>query len=89
MNRLLHFTFIILLLVGCQGTEENSNRVFFAGEIVNPTDRQVVLYRGEKAIDSIELDENNLAGRMLSKPAREHIDATLDEQLIVEYYSAR
>lgn len=59
MNRLLHFTFIGLLLVGCQGTEENSNRVFFAGEIVNPTDRQVVLYRGEKAIDSIELDENN------------------------------
>jgi len=37
----------------------------------------------------LELDQKNLSGRILSKPTREHIEATLNEQLIVEYYSAR
>jgi len=59
MNRFLHFIFIGLLLAGCQDKEDNSKGVYFAGEIVNPTDRQVVLFKGEKAIDSVELDENN------------------------------
>jgi hypothetical protein len=59
MKRILHFIFIWLLLVSCQNKEENTKGVYFAGEIVNPTDRQVVLFKGEKAIDSIELDENN------------------------------
>ncbi len=44
---------------------------------------------GGRVPDWLELDQNNLSGRVLSKPAREHIDATLEEQLIVEYYSAR
>ena len=35
----------------------------------------------------LELDANNLAGRVTGTPTREHIDATLDEQLIVEFYS--
>jgi small subunit ribosomal protein S4 len=44
---------------------------------------------GGRVPDWLELDANNLSGQVVSKPAREHIDATLDEQLIVEYYSAR
>ncbi len=59
MNRFLQIIFLGLLVIGCQEAEENSNGVFFAGEIVNPTDRQVVLFKGEQAIDSTELDENN------------------------------
>ncbi|NNE02547.1 MAG: transaldolase, partial [Eudoraea sp.] len=59
MKRFLHFLFIGLLLVSCQNKEDNTIGVYFAGEIVNPTDRQVVLFKGETAIDSIKLDENN------------------------------
>ncbi len=44
---------------------------------------------GGRVPEWLELDENNLSGRILSKPGREHIEATLNEQLIVEYYSAR
>lgn len=44
---------------------------------------------GGRVPDWLELDANNLSGQVVSKPEREHIDATLDEQLIVEYYSAR
>lgn len=42
---------------------------------------------GGRVPDWLDLDEKNLSARVLSKPAREHIDATLNEQLIVEYYS--
>lgn len=37
--------------------------------------------------DWLELNVKELAGRVVGTPTREHIDATLDEQLIVEFYS--
>lgn len=49
----------------------------------------------EKSLDEgrvpewLDLDAKNLSGRVVSKPTREHIEATLNEQLVVEYYSAR
>ena len=35
----------------------------------------------------LDMDAKSLTARVVSIPAREHIDSTLDEQLIVEYYS--
>ena len=35
----------------------------------------------------LQLDPEALSGRVVSLPTREYIDATLDEQLIVEFYS--
>lgn len=37
----------------------------------------------------LSMDVNNLSGSMLNLPAREDIDVSLSEQLIVEYYSRR
>jgi small subunit ribosomal protein S4 len=37
--------------------------------------------------DWLELDPESLSGRVVSTPTREHPAATLDEQLIVEFYS--
>ncbi|MCG3209614.1 MAG: 30S ribosomal protein S4 [Anaerolineae bacterium] len=37
--------------------------------------------------DWLNLDAKALSARVVSLPTRDHIDATLDEQLIVEYYS--
>ena len=37
--------------------------------------------------DWLKLDEKNLSGEVVSEPTREHIDVTLNEQLIVEFYS--
>ena len=42
---------------------------------------------GARVPEWLELDANNLSGQVVSLPSREHIDATLNEQLIVEYYS--
>ena len=42
---------------------------------------------GARVPEWLELDTNNLSGQVVGLPAREHIDATLNEQLIVEYYS--
>ncbi|WP_419211702.1 transaldolase [Maribacter sp. X9] len=52
---------IIVLLVGCSASnkDSNSNTVLFAGEIVNPTSHQVVLYKGRQKIDSAQLDDKN------------------------------
>jgi small subunit ribosomal protein S4 len=38
-------------------------------------------------VDWLTLDAKAMSGRMLREPAREDIDTTLSEQLIVEYYS--
>jgi len=35
----------------------------------------------------LSLDENTMTGQVLNEPVREDISATLNEQLIVEYYS--
>lgn len=37
--------------------------------------------------DWLSLDTNNLSAQVVSEPTREYVDATLEEQLIVEFYS--
>lgn len=37
--------------------------------------------------DWLEVNSSNLSGRVVSMPTREHVDATLNEQLVVEFYS--
>lgn len=58
MNR--HLLFLVLIvLAACSKDEKKSPSVFFAGEIVNPTNRYVVLYKGDVVIDSAQLDDAN------------------------------
>lgn len=49
----------ILLIYGCGISEKKETTVHFAGEIVNPTSEYVVLYKGDTALDSVALDEDN------------------------------
>ena len=58
MIRNLLFLFLIVL-AGCTNGEKNSPKVFFAGQIINPTDDYVVLFKGEQIVDSAKLDEKN------------------------------
>ncbi|AZQ58017.1 transaldolase [Maribacter sp. MJ134] len=58
MNRYL----LLLLIFSCLACESNksaSNNIYFTGEIVNPTDEYVVLFKGSAVIDSAKLDGNN------------------------------
>ena len=50
---------VFFLVLSCGTSEKNSSAVYFAGEIVNPTSEYVVLYKGDEALDSVALDENN------------------------------
>ena len=51
-------------------------------------DRAELLAEGGRVVpDWLELDTNNLAGRVLALPQRHHIDLDIQEQLIVEFYS--
>ena len=58
MSKKLLFLFLIVV-AGCSKGEKKSPSVFFAGQIINPTDDYVVLYKGERVIDSAKLDEKN------------------------------
>ncbi len=42
---------------------------------------------GRNVPDWLSLDVQNLSARVVSEPTRDHIDVTLSEQLIVEFYS--
>ncbi len=58
MTRLL----LLLTLLGvwsCQEPQQKNKPVSISGEIVNPTDPFVILYKGEQPIDSARLDEQN------------------------------
>ncbi len=42
---------------------------------------------GTRVPDWLSMDVKNLSAKVLSEPTRDHIDVTLNEQLIVEFYS--
>ncbi len=50
---------LLFLLVGCGEVMNHSTKVFFAGEIVNPTSKHVVLFKGDQVVDSAALDKQN------------------------------
>jgi len=58
MIRILLST-ITVLLVGCSTSKKDSDTILFAGEIVNPTSNQVLLFKGGKKIDSAQIDDKN------------------------------
>ena len=58
MTRFLFFL-LVVLIVSCGVKERDSSSVFFAGEIVNPTNDKVVLYRGDEPLDTAYLDQFN------------------------------
>ena len=60
MTRILLST-LIVLFVGCAPSKKDSDSqtILFAGEIVNPTSNQVILFKGREKIDSAQLDEKN------------------------------
>ncbi len=56
-----NFYYLFLcVLFGCCATEKKPLGAVFIGEIVNPTDKYVVLYKDEVALDSALLDEHNM-----------------------------
>ncbi len=51
------FCLLFLSLIGCNSIVDNPT--IFAGEIVNPTSKSVILYKDDVVIDSAQLDINN------------------------------
>ena len=50
----------LFVLMACGTSEKNNSEgVFFAGEIVNPTSEHVVLYKNDVVVDSARLDSDN------------------------------
>jgi hypothetical protein len=58
MNKALLY-FVIFLLAACNTSQKKSTAVYFGGEIVNPTSEYVVLFKGDIALDTAYLDQNN------------------------------
>ena len=80
----------------------NGRKTNIPSFLVQPGDEIVVRERSQKngyfkeaaqdldttrVPDWLDLDAKSLTVRVVAVPTREHIDSTLDEQLIVEFYS--
>ena len=52
------FIILFLFLIASCAKEENPNRIFFGGQIVNPSSSFVTLYKDNKTIDSLKLNDN-------------------------------
>ncbi len=59
---------------------ENSKKILHFKELAENID-------GGRVPNWLSLDTKNLSGQVLSEPTPEHVDVTLNEQLIVEHYS--
>ncbi|NNJ87791.1 MAG: redoxin domain-containing protein, partial [Eudoraea sp.] len=59
MNKHLLYILIGLFSMSCLENNGDEKHVIFAGEIVNPTSDQIVLFKGENAVDSVKLDSDN------------------------------
>ncbi|MDG1022460.1 MAG: hypothetical protein P8O72_00285 [Flavobacteriaceae bacterium] len=59
MNRITLFsTVLFLLCIGCQSEPYVRSGIFFGGQIVNPSSREVTLYQGNRVIETLELDKS-------------------------------
>ena len=63
MKKIFKFLLIFIILYGCQNSEEISYS-YVGGEIINPINRKLTIFKSNKIIDSLELDSNN---RFLTK----------------------
>lgn len=58
MKKLILNVFAGVLLMSACSRSSKKDGIFFAGQITNPSSRQVTLYQGDKTIDVVTLDEN-------------------------------
>ena len=63
MNKIFKFLLFFIIFYGCQNSEEITYS-YVGGEIINPINRQLTIFKPNKIIDSLELDNNN---RFLTK----------------------
>lgn len=58
---MIRFLSLLILfgVFGCKQPVDTTNPVYIAGEIVNPTDPYVILFKGEQPVDSAKLDDQN------------------------------
>lgn len=70
MNKFLLFL-SISLLISCGEKQKNSPYIYFAGEIVNPKNDSVVLYKDDRKVCSSKLDNNNRFAFELDSSAEE------------------
>jgi small subunit ribosomal protein S4 len=66
--------------------EGSRKRVYFKGGGDLPSIREILATR-QSVPEWLELDTNQLTGRVVRAPERAEIDLPVNEQLIVEYYS--
>ncbi|WP_435313256.1 transaldolase [Cellulophaga fucicola] len=70
MNKFLLFLSITFLF-SCGENQKNSPYIYFAGEIVNPKNDSVILYKDDRKVCSSKLDSNNRFAFELDSSAEE------------------
>ena len=59
MKQLIVFILLITTFFGCNTNENTCGHAFIGGEIINPNNKYVTLFRDASPIDTLYLDENN------------------------------
>ncbi len=55
----IYYLFTLVFITQCTPNKTPQNKIYFGGEIVNPSSKYVLLFKDKKLIDSIALDTNN------------------------------
>lgn len=54
--RVVFGLFLLGIICSCSAEKQPTNRIFFGGQIVNPSSRIVTLYQGNKSVETFQLD---------------------------------
>ena len=49
--------FFLFFCYSCEFNQYNRSGIFFGGQIVNPSSREVTLYQGNKVVETLKLDK--------------------------------
>lgn len=60
-SALLYFTFVALLIVSCKkdAKVEEGNIAYLGGEIINPSNKNVIIYKDKIPLDTLKLNKDN------------------------------
>jgi len=58
-NFSFRFLCLCFLIAACGNPKDKDYSAYFGGEVINPKDKWILFYQGEKLLDSIPLDDKN------------------------------
>ncbi|WBL26664.1 TlpA family protein disulfide reductase [Zunongwangia sp. HGR-M22] len=69
MRKFLLFSIIssVIFFISCKNDRASNENIYIGGKIINPNTNYIIISKGQKPVDTVQLNENNEFGKYLPK----------------------